>query len=174
MRYILSVLALVALSVSASAQLVLKAGNDGVVFSPQPFKATSTELTTPLITGAVTGTFSLPSTATVPSSTVSATQTTYSSDGAIALTPGTALLSKVSAGAYTIAAPGVAGIRISFTTITDFAHVVTFTGGTLWDGTAGANTTWTSAAVQGSSLTIESISATKWNVISFNLGTIAP
>lgn len=175
MRFLLSLIALVALSVTtASAQLVLKAGADGTVYSPQPFKATSTELTTPVITGAVTGTFSLPSTATVPSSVISATQTTYSADGAIALTPGTALLAKTSAGAYTIAAPGAAGIRITFTTTTDFAHVVTFTGGTLWDGTVGANSTWTSAAVQGSSLTVESISATKWNVISFNLGTIAP
>lgn len=101
-------------------------------------------------------------------------QTSYSADGAIALTPGTALLSKSSAGAYTVAAPGAAGIRLTLTTTTDFAHVTTFTGGTLWDGTAGANTTWTSAAVQGSSLTVESVSATKWNVIAFNLGTIAP
>lgn len=44
----------------------------------------------------------------------------------------------------------------------------------VWDGTAGANSTWTSAAVQGSSLTVVGISATKWNVQSVNLGTIAP
>jgi hypothetical protein len=51
---------------------------------------------------------------------------------------------------------------------------VTFTGGTLWDGTAGANSTWTAPVVQGASITVEAISATKWNVVSFNLGAIAP
>jgi len=150
------------------ALIAITAGDDGTVLQP------SLKLTTPVLSGAVTGTFSLPSTATVPSSTVSSTQTSYTADGAIALTPGTALLAKTSAAAMTIAAPGVAGIRITFTTTTDFAHVVTFTGATLWDGTATANSTWTAAAVQGSSLTVESVSATKWNVISFNLGTIAP
>lgn len=159
---------------SAQAQLVVKTGNDGTIYSPQPVKATSFELTTPVISGAVTGTFSLPSTATVVAASVVATTTAYATDGAVALASGVAILSKTSAGAYTIAAPGAAGLRITFTTTTDFAHVVTFTGGTLWDGTAGANTTWTAAAVQGSSLTVVSISSTKWNVESFNLGTIAP
>lgn len=100
---------------------------------------------------------------------------TSTADGAIELTSGIHVISKAaSAAAMTIAAPGAAGIRKTITTGTDFAHVVTFTGGTLWDGTATANTTWTSAAVQGSSITIVSISTTKWNVESFNLGTIAP
>lgn len=99
---------------------------------------------------------------------------TYAVDGAISLSSQTALLTKGSAGAYSVAAPGVAGLRLTITTGSDFAHIVTFTGGTLWDGTAGANTTWTAAAVQGSSLTVVSISATKWNVVSFNLGLIAP
>lgn len=173
MKRLIFLLALL-VSVSAQAQLVLKAGNDGTVFSPQPFKATSTELTTPVITGAVTGTFSLPSTATIPAASVTATTTAYPADGAIALNNGVALLSKTSAGAYTVAAPGATGKRITITGTTDFAHIVTFTGGTLWDGTAGANTTWTSEAVQGSSITIVSVSATKWNVESVNLGTIAP
>lgn len=101
---------------------------------------------------------------------------TYAADGAITVAHQIAYLTKGSAGAYTIAAPGAAGIGvpITFTTGTDFAHVVTFTGTTLQDGTAGANSTWTAAAVQGSSLTVVGVTATKWNVVSFNLGTIAP
>lgn len=81
-----------------------------------------------------------------------------------------------SAAAITIAAPGAANVgrMRRITTGSDFAHVVTFTGGTLWDGTAGANSTWTSAAVQGSSIHIIAISASKWNVLNFNGGTIAP
>lgn len=101
---------------------------------------------------------------------------TYAVDGAVTVASQVAYLTKTSAGAYTIAAPGAAGIgvRITFTTGTDFAHVVTFTGTTLQDGTAGANSTWTAAAVQGSSLAVVGVTATKWNVESFNLGTIAP
>jgi len=102
--------------------------------------------------------------------------TTISGDGAVTLSSGVVLLTKGSAAAITVAAPGAAGIgtQITITTGSDFAHVVTFTGGTLWDGTAGANTTWTAAAVQGSSITFVGTTATKWNVVSFNLGTIAP
>lgn len=101
---------------------------------------------------------------------------TYVADGAISLAHQVAYLTKGSAGAYTVAAPGAAGIGkvLHLTTGTDFAHVVTFTGTTLQDGTAGANSTWTAAAVQGSSLTIVGVTAVKWNVLSFNLGTIAP
>lgn len=101
---------------------------------------------------------------------------TYSVDGAVTVVPQVAYLTKTSAGAYTIAAPGAAGIGvvITFSTGTDFAHVVTFTGTTLQDGTVGANSTWTAAAVQGSSLTVVGATATKWNVVNFNLGTIAP
>lgn len=121
---------------------------------------TNKTLTAPVITGAsVTQAFN-----------------TYSADGAVTVSSQVAYLTKTSAGAYTIAAPGAAGIgvEITFTTGTDFAHVVTFTGTTLQDGTAGANSTWTAAAVQGSSLTVVGVTATKWNVVSFNLGTIAP
>lgn len=102
--------------------------------------------------------------------------TTISGDGAVTLSSGVVLLTKGSAAAITVAAPGAAGIgtRMTITTGSDFAHVVTFTGGTLWDGTAGANTTWTAAAVQGSSITFVGTTAVKWNVESFNLGTIAP
>lgn len=101
---------------------------------------------------------------------------TYAADGAITVAHQVAYLTKGSAGAYTLAAPGAAGIGkiIHLTTGSNFAHVVTFTGTTLNDGTAGANSTWTAAAVQGSSLTVVGVTAALWNVLSFNLGTIAP
>ncbi len=90
-------------------------------------------------------------------------------DAVIAITKGSAI-------ALSVAAPGTANIgrEITFLTTTDFAHVVTFTGTTLMDGTAGLNTTWTTTAVAGCSLTVRAISATRWCVVSFNLGTIAP
>ena len=101
---------------------------------------------------------------------------TITGDGAVAISSGVTLLTKGSAAAITMAAPGAAGIGkvLTFTTGSDYAHVVTFTGATLWDGTAGANSTWTAAVVQGSSLTVVGTTATKWNVVSFNGGTIAP
>lgn len=101
---------------------------------------------------------------------------TYSTDGAITVAPQTALLTKGTAAAMTLAAPGTAGIgtTLTITTGSNLAHVVTFTGTTLNDGTAGANSTWTAAAVKGSSITVVGTTATEWNVVSFNLGTIAP
>lgn len=85
------------------------------------------------------------------------------------------LLTKGSAAAITVAAPGTANIgrKLEILGGSDFAHVVTFTGGTLRDGTTGASTTWTSAAFQGSSVTVRAISATTWNVVANNLGVIA-
>lgn len=85
-------------------------------------------------------------------------------------------LTKGSAAAVTVAAPGAANIgrRLIIINGSDFAHVVTFTGTTLQDGTTGLNSTWTAAAFAGSSLTVRGMSATRWAVESFNLGTIAP
>jgi hypothetical protein len=97
-------------------------------------------------------------------------------DGAIDISfDGTVLVTKGSAAALTMAAPGAKNIgrRKTITSGTDFAHVVTFTGGTLWNGAGGAKTTWTAPAVQGATLTVEAISATKWNVVAFNLGAFA-
>ena len=90
----------------------------------------------------------------------------------------TVVLSKGSAGAFTVAAPSTAAIAagrtITLLTGTDFAHVTTFTGTTLADGTAGLNTTWTATAVSGCALTFVAVATNRWNVLSFNLGTIAP
>lgn len=85
-------------------------------------------------------------------------------------------LSKTSALALSVAAPGAANIgrRLVFITTTDFAHIVTFTGTTLMDGTTGLNTTWTTTAFGGCALTVRAMSATRWAVESFNLGAIAP
>lgn len=102
---------------------------------------------------------------------------TISGDGAIPIDrDGTYLLTKGSAAAITVAAPGAGNIGRVITILggSDFQHVVTFTGGTLWDGTAGVNSTWTAAAVQGSAITFIAVSATAWNVVNFNGGVIAP
>lgn len=101
--------------------------------------------------------------------------TTYVNDGAIGISSQVAYLTKAGVGAYTVAAPGAAGIGVELTITNGSAnaHVVTFTGTTLQDGTTGANITWTAAAFEGSSITVVGVTATKWNVVSFNLGTIA-
>lgn len=100
----------------------------------------------------------------------------YAADGAIdASYDHTALLTKGSAAAMTIAAPGAKNIgrKLRIVAGSDFAHVVTFTGSTLRDGTTGAKITWTSAAFIGSSIEVEAITATRWAVANKNLGTVA-
>lgn len=101
--------------------------------------------------------------------------TILAGDGAIDITfDGTTLLTKGSAAAVTVAAPGAANIGRTkrITSGSDFAHVVTFTGSTLRDGTTGASITWTAAAFRGSSLTVQAVDATTWNVLAMNLGAI--
>lgn len=101
-------------------------------------------------------------------------ETVYASDGAIDPTIGSAVLTKTSAGAYTLAAPTAAqeGQYLELTAGTAFAHVVTATG-LLQDGvTGGAKNAWTSAAFVGSSLSLRAY-ALKWQVLSKNLGAIA-
>lgn len=85
------------------------------------------------------------------------------------------LIDKTSAAALTVAAPGAKNIgrKLKFYTVTDFAHVLTFTGSTLRDGTTGASITWTATAFQGCCLVVKAVSATVWNVESMNLGAIA-
>lgn len=102
--------------------------------------------------------------------------TQYVADGALSTVGGDcAVLTKGSAGAYTVAAP-VSGVDdgtiLVMTAGTNFAHVVTFTGNTLLDGTTGANAAWTSAAFIGSSLTVMAMTG-KWLVIAQNLGACA-
>jgi hypothetical protein len=90
------------------------------------------------------------------------TITNYTADGAIALTTGFHTVSKTSAAAMTVAAPTAAqdGTRLVISAGTNFAHVITFTGSTLLDGTTGANLTVTMTAFIGSSITVYARSGT--------------
>jgi len=100
--------------------------------------------------------------------------TAASGDGAIAIATGTVTITKGSIAALTVAAPSSNdGVRITIVSTTDFAHVVTFTGGTLYDGTAGANTTVTFPTTRGASVTVVAVGVL-WMVESFNAVTIAP
>ena len=86
----------------------------------------------------------------------------YTANGAIALTPGYHVIEKTSAAAMTVAAPSSQdGDELTVISNTDYAHVITFTGSTLLDGTTGANLTVTMTAFKGSSLTFVA-RGTKW------------
>lgn len=79
----------------------------------------------------------------------------YTADGAIALTAGVHTIAKTSAAAMTVAAPAsINGTRLTIISNTDYAHVITFTGATLLDGTTGANLTVTMTAFKGSAITV--------------------
>lgn len=98
--------------------------------------------------------------------------TVMATDGAIAIAPGTVVLTKGSAAAMTLAAPTAAqaGTTITIVAGSDFAHVVTATG-LIDDGvTGGSKNKWTSAAFAGSSITLKAYNL-KWIVVSKNLGT---
>lgn len=96
-----------------------------------------------------------------------------STDGAIA-TSGLAVLTKTSAGAYTLAAPaaGADGTNLIISAGTAWAHVVTATD-LIEDGvTGGAKDTMTFAAFVGASIHLVAYGQ-KWLVVSKNLVTIA-
>jgi hypothetical protein len=96
----------------------------------------------------------------------------YSADGAIAVRSHTAVITKGSAAAMTLAAPTRDGVRIEIQAGSAFAHVVTATG-LIQDGvTGGAKNTYTTAAFVGSGCTLVSYNG-KWHLISKNLGTTA-
>lgn len=97
---------------------------------------------------------------------------TVSADGAIPIDQDrTFHITKGSALAGSIAAPGAANIGRILTFIggSDFAHVLTFTGATLRDGTTGGHATATSPAFEGGCLVVQAVTATKWSVVSNNL-----
>jgi hypothetical protein len=85
------------------------------------------------------------------------------------------LMTKGSAAAVTVAAPGSRNIgrKLTFITGSDFAHVVTFTGSTLKDGTTGAKITWTAPAFIGAAVTVRAVTATQWIVESKQAGVVA-
>ena len=107
----------------------------------------------------------------IHASTLKITQ--YAVDGAITVSPHFAVLTKGSAGAYTLAAAPASGsndeaMAIEITAGTAFAHVVTATG-LIQDGvTGGAKTTMTFGAFVGSSIKLRGF-AGKWHVITKNV-----
>ena len=120
---------------------------------------TNKTLTAPVI-GVATGT-SLTLTAGVTEGV-----TTISGDGAVTLASGTVVLTKGSAAAITVAAPSSQdGTKIRIISNSDYAHVVTFTGSTLLDGTTGANLTVTMTAFKGSAIEVVAV-GTKWLLVS--------
>lgn len=99
--------------------------------------------------------------------------TVISGDGAITIESGVVVLTKGGAAAITLAAPSSQnGKMITITSTTDFAHVVTVTGG-MWDGTATTNTTVTFPVVAGGAVTLMAY-GTDWYVINNQGTTIAP
>lgn len=94
--------------------------------------------------------------------TIPRTVTNYTANGAISLIEGVHTIAKTSAAAMTVAAPSSQdGLRLTIVANTDYAHVITFTGSTLLDGTTGANLTVTLTAYKGSSITVVAV-GTKW------------
>lgn len=98
--------------------------------------------------------------------------TEYGADGAISPVAGIAVLTKGSVGAYTLAAPATDGDRLTITSATAFAHVVTATD-LIHDGvTGGAKDTMTCAAFAGASIDLVAYDG-KWHVIAKNVVTVA-
>lgn len=100
--------------------------------------------------------------------------TEYLVDGAIAINSGTAVLTKATAGAYTLAAPTAAqaGTRLTITSRTAAAHVITATG-LIHDGVVGgAKNTATFAAFVGASIDLVAVNLL-WHVVSKNAVTVA-
>lgn len=112
---------------------------------------------------------------TITASSLRKINTSYSADGAIAITAsGNAVITKGSAAAMTVAAPSSQdGTEITIISGSNNAHVITFTGTTLYDGTTGANTTVTMAAFIGAAVTILA-SGSIWLVKNYHAVTIAP
>ena len=82
--------------------------------------------------------------------------TEMSANGAITISPGVVAITKTSAAALTIAAPSEAqdGTVITITSMTDFAHVITFTGSKFIKGAATAYNTVTFDAYKGASVRV--------------------
>lgn len=107
-------------------------------------------------------------------STAKAVVTEYVSDGAVAISDGVAVLTKPTAGAYTLAAPTAAqeGTVLTITSGTAAAHVVVATD-LLNDGvTGGAKDEATFAAFVGASITLVAYNL-EWNVLSTHNVTVA-
>lgn len=100
--------------------------------------------------------------------------TVYTADGAVPVATGTAVLSKTSAAAMTLAAPTAAqnGMIIRFIAGTAYAHVVTATG-LIDDGvTGGAKNTITLGAFVGAAATVMAYNL-HWVLVGKTVATIA-
>ena len=100
--------------------------------------------------------------------------TDYAADGAITIANGVATLSKATAGAYSLAAPTAAqaGTVIRIVAKTAAAHVITFTGNILDDGTSATKLKATTAAYVGSGLTVVAVNL-RWVLVSNTACTLA-
>lgn len=126
----------------------------------------ATNLTDLTVSGAISGSTLSVTSATITGSvatgqTVLPTATAYATNGAVSPADIWATLTKGSAGAYTLAAPGASNVGkiITITAGSAFAHVLTVTG------LVGGNTlTFTNAI--GHSVQLLAVSATVWGIIS--------
>lgn len=93
-------------------------------------------------------------------------------DGALP-TQGVVVLTKATAGAYTLAAPGASddGKQVIITSGTAAAHVVTFPDEILYDGTATPKDTATYDAQIGACLHLVAVNE-KWHLVSKNVVTL--
>jgi hypothetical protein len=98
--------------------------------------------------------------------------TVYSADGAVDPTVAAAVLTKGSAGAYTLAAPTIEGQQLILTSGSAFAHVVTATG-LFNDGvTGGAKNAATFAAFVGATISLIGYNS-KWHTVALKAVTVA-
>jgi len=100
--------------------------------------------------------------------------TAYAADGAITIQSGVAVLTKSTAGAYTLAAPSAAqeGTVIHIVAGTDAAHVITIASTSLLDGTATPKGKCTTAAYIGSGISVVAVNK-KWLLLSNVAATLA-
>ncbi len=95
----------------------------------------------------------------------------YTGDGAIATTSHTAILTKGSAAAMTLAANATNGVRITIAAGSSFAHVITGTN-LFWAGeTGGPFNKITLAAFEGSAATVVSYNSL-WYVVSDQIAVV--
>ena len=126
----------------------------------------ATNLTDLTVSGAISGSTLSVTSATITGSVATgqiqmAAATAYATNGAVSPADIWATLTKGSAGAYTLAAPGASNVGkiITITAGSAYAHVLTVTG------LVGGNTlTFTNAI--GHSVQLLAVSATVWGIIS--------
>ena len=99
--------------------------------------------------------------------------TTAAADGAIPITAsGTIRLTKGSAAAMSVAATATNGIRLIIINGSAYAHVITFTGNILDDGTSTTKLKATMAAYVGASIEVVSANS-RWVLVNNNACTLA-